>query len=43
MIIETESKMDYVIRPDADGHAHLVYVGEDGGADEELFVVDKYE
>lgn len=46
MIIETESKMDYVIRPDADGHAHLVFVGEDqgdGSADDGLVVVDRYD
>lgn len=44
MIIETESRMDYVIRPDAEGHAHLVYVGEeqgDGGADDDLVVADR--
>lgn len=43
--IETESQMDYVICPDADGHAHLVYVGEeqgDGGANDGLVVVDRY-
>lgn len=43
MIVETESRMEYVIRPDAEGHAHLVYVGEDDGADECLVVVDGYE
>lgn len=39
MIIETESRMDNVIRLDAAGHAHSVYVGEeqgDGGADVEV-------
>lgn len=45
MIIETESRMDYVIRPDADGHARLVYVGEEQGDDADddgLVVVDGY-
>lgn len=45
MIVETESRMEYVVRPDAEGHAHLVYVGEeaDGDADEGLVVVDRYQ
>ncbi|KAL0633273.1 hypothetical protein Q9L58_007826 [Maublancomyces gigas] len=45
MIVETESQMDYVIRPDADGDAHLVYVGEEQGDDADhdgLVVVDGY-
>lgn len=46
MIIETESRMDYVIRADADGHAYLVYVGEEYGddtADDNLVLVDRYD